>query len=143
MGAKRRMVACTFTGANEDGVKTDTVLTFLVPDLVPNPEILFCHQMGPEQTLRRETWTDRRQISMRVSFIFKKTKKKCVLFEPRHVKKKKRPCEERTTTDTVDFWIKLLKSRIRNIPNPNPDCPFLESVGTGILMLFQSILTIS
>ena len=28
--------------------------------------------MGPEQTLRRETLTDRRQISVRVSFIFEK-----------------------------------------------------------------------
>ncbi len=25
--------------------------------------------MGPEQTLRRETWTDRREIRLRVSFI--------------------------------------------------------------------------
>ena len=46
------------------------MLTFLVPDLVPNPEIFFGHQMGPEQTLRRETWTDRREITLRVSFIF-------------------------------------------------------------------------
>ena len=62
--------------------------------------------MGPEQTLRRETWTDRREITLRVSFIFKKTKYD--LFRARTRKKeKKRPCEERTTTDTVDFWINI------------------------------------
>ena len=33
--------------------------------------MFFGHQMGPEQTLRRETWTDRREISVRVSFISK------------------------------------------------------------------------
>ena len=91
--------------------------------------------MGPEQTLRRETWTDRREISVRVSFIFNKIQN-MTFFEPGHIQKEKRPCEERTTTDPVDFWIKNLKLRIRNIPNPNPDCPFLESLGTGILMLF-------
>ena len=104
--------------------------------MVLNPEIFFGHQMGPEQTLRRETWTDRREISVRVSFIFKKIQN-MTFFEPGHVKnKKKRPCEERTTTGLVEFWIKILKSRIRNIPNPNPDCPFWESLGTEILMLF-------
>ena len=65
--------------------------------------------MGPEQTLRRETWTDRREISVRVSFIFKKIQN-MTFFEPGHVQnKKKRPCEERTTTDPVEFWIKILK----------------------------------
>ena len=43
--------------------------------------------MGPEQTLRRETWTDRREISVRVSFIFNKYTE-YNLFEPGHVKKK-------------------------------------------------------
>ena len=64
------------------------MLTFLVPDLVPNPEILFGHQMGPEQTLRHETWTDRREISVRVSFIFQQIQN-MTFFEPGHVKKKK------------------------------------------------------
>ena len=50
--------------------------TFLVPDLVPNPEIFFGHQMGPEQTLRRETLTDRRQMSVCVSFVLEKKRKK-------------------------------------------------------------------
>ena len=35
-----------------------------------NTEIFFGHQMGPEQTLRRETWTDRREMSVRISFFF-------------------------------------------------------------------------
>ena len=74
-------------GANEDGVRTDTVLTFLVPELVPNSEKQIGHQMGPEQTLRRETWTDRREISVRVSFI--KELRNMFFFEPGHVKKKK------------------------------------------------------
>ena len=57
--------------------------------------------MGPEQTLRRETWTDRREISVRVSFIFNKIQN-MTFFEPGHAKReKKRPCEERTTTDPV------------------------------------------
>ena len=57
--------------------------------------------MGPEQTLRHETWTDRRQISVRVSSIFKKIQD-MTFFEPAHVKRrKKRPCEERTTTDPI------------------------------------------
>ena len=56
--------------------------------------------MGPEQTLRRETWTDRREISVRVSFIFKKIQN-MTFFEPGHIKTKKRPCEERTTTDPI------------------------------------------
>ena len=64
------------------------MLTFLVPDLVPNPEIFFGHQMGPEQTLRRETWTDRREISVRVSFIFKQTQN-MFFYEPGHAKNKK------------------------------------------------------
>ena len=110
------------------------MVTFLVPDLVLNPEIFFGHHMGPEQTLRRETWTDRREISVRVSFIFEKNKN--VFSRARTLKKeKKRPCEERTTTDPVEFWINISKSRIRNIPNPNPDCPFWESLGTGVLKL--------
>ena len=88
--------------------------------------------MGPEQTLRRETWTDRREISVRVSFIFKKTQNMYFCRARTRTNKKKRPCEEHTTTDSVEFWIKILKSRIRNIPNPNPDCPFGESLGTGI-----------
>ena len=44
--------------------------------------------MGPEQTLRRETWTDRCEISVRVSFIFKKIQN-MTFFEPGHVTKKK------------------------------------------------------
>ena len=44
--------------------------------------------MGPEQTLRRETWTDRREISVRVSFIFKKIQN-MTFFEQGHAKKKK------------------------------------------------------
>ena len=44
--------------------------------------------MGPEQALRRETWTDRREISVRVSFIFKEIQK-MTFFEPGHVRKKK------------------------------------------------------
>ena len=64
------------------------MVTFLVSDMVPNPEILFGHQMGPEQTLRRETWTDRREISVRVSSIFKKIQS-MIFFEPGHVTKKK------------------------------------------------------
>ena len=44
--------------------------------------------MGPEQTLRRETWTDRREISVRVSSIFKKIQN-MTFFEPGHVTKKK------------------------------------------------------
>ena len=36
--------------------------------------IFFGHQMGQEQTLRRETLTDRRQMSVRVSFIVEKTR---------------------------------------------------------------------
>ena len=51
-----------------------TRVTFLVSDMVQNPEFVFGHQMGPEQTLRRETLTDRRQISVRVSFIFEKAR---------------------------------------------------------------------
>ena len=46
--------------------------------------------MGPEQTLRHETWTDRCEISVRVSFIFKK-QVNVFFFEPGHVKKKKTP----------------------------------------------------
>ena len=92
--------------------------------------------MGPEQTLRRETWTDRREISVRVSFIFNKNTKYTFFRARIHKKEKKRPCEERTTTDPVEFWIKHLKCRIRNIPSSNPDCPFWESLGTGISMLF-------
>ena len=89
------LVACTFTGANEDGGKRRRGhdgygVNISVPDLVPNPEIFFGHQMGPEQTLRRETWTDRREISVRVSFIFKK-QQKMLFVEPGHVKKKKTP----------------------------------------------------
>ena len=56
--------------------------------------------MGPEQTLRRETWPDRREISVCVSFIFKKIQN-MTFVEPGHVKQKKRLCEERTTTDPV------------------------------------------
>ena len=37
-------------------------------------DIFFGHQTGPEQTLRRENWTDRREISVRVSFVFKKNR---------------------------------------------------------------------
>ena len=44
--------------------------------------------MGPEQTLRRETWTDRCEISVRVSFIFKQ-KQNMFFFEPGHVQIKK------------------------------------------------------
>ena len=44
--------------------------------------------MGPEQTLRRETLTDRREISVRVSFIFQQIQN-MTFFEPGHVKKKK------------------------------------------------------
>ena len=44
--------------------------------------------MGPEQTLRRETWTDRREISVRVSFIFS-NKTKDDLFRARTRKKEK------------------------------------------------------
>ena len=43
--------------------------------------------MGPEQTLRRETLTDRREISVRVSFISKKIQD-MTLFEPGHKKRK-------------------------------------------------------
>ena len=43
--------------------------------------------MGPEQTLRRETWTDRREISVRVSFIVEEIQN-MTFFEPGHVKKK-------------------------------------------------------
>ena len=64
--------------------------TFLVPDLVPNSEIFFGHQMGSEQTLRRETWTDRREISVRVFFISQKPEN-VFFFEPGHVKKEKTP----------------------------------------------------
>ena len=46
--------------------------------------------MGPEQTLRRETWTDRREISVRVSFIFNKIQN-MTFFEPGHVKEKNAP----------------------------------------------------
>jgi hypothetical protein len=46
--------------------------------------------MGPEQTLRRETWTDRREIPVRVSFIFKQIPN-MTFFGPGHVKKKKTP----------------------------------------------------
>ena len=57
--------------------------------------------MGPEQTLRRETWTDRRQISVRVSFIFKKIQN-ITFFEPGHVKQKqKRPCQATAKRDAV------------------------------------------
>ena len=69
--------------------------------MVPKPEIFFGHQMGPEQTLRRETWTDRREISVRVSFIFKKIQKPDIFRARTRKKQKKRPCEERTTTDPV------------------------------------------
>ena len=41
--------------------------------------------MGPEQTLRRETWTDRREILVHVSFIFKEIQN-MTFFEPGHVK---------------------------------------------------------
>ena len=71
--------------------------------------------MGPEQTLRRETWTDRREIPVRVSFFFKKIQNMTV-FEPGHVKKqKKRPCEERTTTDPV-FGRKTISITLSNNP---------------------------
>ena len=53
-----------------------------------NPEIFLGHQMGPEQTLRRETWTDRRQISVCVSFIFKKIQN-MTFFEPGPAKRNK------------------------------------------------------
>ena len=56
--------------------------------LYQNSEILFGHQMGPEQTLRHETLTDRREISVRVSFIFHQIQN-MTFFEPGHVKKKK------------------------------------------------------
>ena len=46
--------------------------------------------MGPEQTLRRETWTDRREFSVCVSFIFKKIQN-LTFFEPGHVTTKKTP----------------------------------------------------
>ena len=70
--------------------------------------------MGPEQTLRRETWTDRRQISVRVSLIFEKIQT-MTFFEPGHVKRKKRPCEERTTTDPV-FGRKTISITLPNNP---------------------------
>ena len=46
--------------------------------------------MGPEQTLRRETLTDRREISVRVSFILKQMQN-MTFFKPGHVKTKKTP----------------------------------------------------
>ena len=64
------------------------MVTFLVSDMVPNPEIFFGHQMGPEQTLRRETWTDRREISVRVSSIFRKIQN-MTFWGPGHLKKRK------------------------------------------------------
>ena len=71
--------------------------------------------MGPEQTLRRETWTDRREFSVRVSFISNK-KDKYVFFGVRTRKKqKKRPCEERTTTDPV-FGRKTISITLSNNP---------------------------
>ena len=55
-----------------------------------NPEIFFGHQMGPEQTLRRETWTDRREISVRVSFFFNKIQN-VTFWGPGPTKTKKTP----------------------------------------------------
>ena len=99
-----------------------------------NTEIFFCHQMGPEQTLRRETWTDRRQISVRVSFIFNKNTK-CDLLGATPPNKKKLPCEERSTTDPGG-------KRKKNVParNAPQQTPYLEEKPYPIILfnnLFQ------
>ena len=67
-----------------------------------NPEVYFGHQMGPEQTLRRETWTDRRQISVRVSFIFKDIQH-MTFFEPGPAKKKKKNAPARNAPQQTPY----------------------------------------
>ena len=58
--------------------------------------------MGPEQTLRRETWTDRRQIAVRVSFIFQK-KQNRTFFEPGTAKKKKKNTPARNAPQQTPY----------------------------------------
>ena len=55
----------------------------------------FCHQTGPYQTLRAETWWSQLLVRFRVFFDFKKSRNP--KFQGRVIPGKKGPCQECTT----------------------------------------------
>ena len=122
--------ACTFTGANEDGGKrirgqdgygvniSGTRFGTKSWNLSWSPN-------GSRTNIT--TWNlDRsaRNFSARLFHFQKNTKSD--LFRARTRKKeKKRPCEERTTTDPVNFWIKNIKISNPEHSKSNPRLPIL------------------
>ena len=92
--------------------------------------------MGPEQTLRRETWTDRREISVRVSFIFKKIQN-MTFFEPGDEKTTKNNAPARNAPQqTPNLGEKQYPYPYPIIPSNNP---ITQSYLIPILLISYSI----